>query len=76
MIRSSSFGVDFDGGGLIAQPHDVPTPDAEDRYWLMLVLRDSVVKPDALEPAQAVLSADDGTPNPTGQDTPVEWFGQ
>jgi hypothetical protein len=76
LIRSGSFGVDFDGGGLIAQPHDVPTPDAEDRYWLMLVLRDSVVKPDALEPAQAVLSADDGTPNPTGQDTPVEWFGQ
>ncbi len=29
-----------------------------------------------LRPAQAVLSADEGTPNPIGQDTPVEWFGQ
>jgi hypothetical protein len=45
----------------------------EQRYWLLPFVWSSLI---AARPAQAVLSADEGTPSPIGQDTPVEWLGQ
>ncbi|HEX3509686.1 MAG TPA: hypothetical protein VHT27_01175 [Solirubrobacteraceae bacterium] len=60
------------------------TGDSEPRYSLVPVLRGAtVIDPDTLLPVTPQVALDvgtsevpDDTPNPIGQETPVEWFGQ